>query len=127
MALNILVVDDSMVMRAMIIKTLCLSRLPLQEIHQAENGRQALEVLARNWIDLAFVDINMPVMDGVELVARIREMPGIEGLPVIVVSTENSSNRISVLQGSSVQFVHKPFSVETLQTAVTEMTGVACE
>ncbi|HEX30388.1 TPA: response regulator, partial [Candidatus Poribacteria bacterium] len=66
MALNILVVDDSSVMRSIIIKTLHLCGLPLGEIYQAVNGLEGLQALEENWIDLALVDINMPVMDGEE-------------------------------------------------------------
>ena len=93
MALNILVVDDSSVMRAIIIKTLHLSQLPVGEVHQASNGQEALKVLDGKWIDLALVDINMPVMDGEEMINRLRQNPATVGLPVIIVSTEGSNTR----------------------------------
>lgn len=70
MALNVLVVDNSMVMRTMIIKTLRLSGLELGDIHQAANGQEGLQVLENNWIDLALVDINMPVISGEEMIDR---------------------------------------------------------
>ncbi len=127
MALNVLVVDDSSVMRTMIIKALGLTGLPVQDIHQAANGQEALEVLARQWIDLALVDINMPVMDGDELISRIRQMPEFLDLPVIVVSTESSSTRIAMLENVGARFVHKPFAPEKLRATIVEMTGVACE
>ncbi len=68
MALNVLVLDDSAVMRAIIIKTLKLTGLPLGGIHEAANGKEGLEVLDANWVDLALVDINMPVMTGEEFI-----------------------------------------------------------
>ena len=125
MALNVLVVDDSAVMRSMIIKTLGLTQLEIQEIHQAANGQEALDVLARHWIDLALVDINMPVIDGVELVSRIRQMPEFTDLPLIVVSTESSTTRIAALEKEGARFVHKPFPPEKLRTTIVELTGVS--
>ena len=127
MALIILVVDDSAVMRTMIIKSVGLTGLPVQEIHQASHGQEALDVLARQWIDLALVDINMPVMDGIELISRIRQMPEFIDLPLIVVSTESSSTRIAALEKEGARFVHKPFSPEKLRATIVEMTGVACD
>jgi two-component system, chemotaxis family, chemotaxis protein CheY len=124
MALNILIVDDSSVMRTMIIRALGLTRLPVREVHQASNGLEALEVLSRQWIDMALVDINMPLMDGIELITRIREMPEFTDLPVIVVSTESSSTCIEKLERGGARFVHKPFSPEKLKQTIVEMTGV---
>lgn len=125
MALNILIVDDSSVMRVMIIRALGLTGLPVKEVHQASNGEEALEVLARQWIDMALVDINMPIMDGIELISRIREMPEFTDLPVIVVSTESSSTRIARLEKEGARFVHKPFSPEKLRQTIVEMSGVS--
>ncbi|GAF81238.1 unnamed protein product, partial [marine sediment metagenome] len=63
MSLNVLVVDDSMVGRAMVIKALKLSGIELGEILQAADGQEGLDVLDANWVDLVFADINMPVMN----------------------------------------------------------------
>ena len=118
MALNILVVDDSSVMRAMIIKTLRLSQLPLGEILEAPNGQEALKVLDGKWIDLALVDINMPLMDGEEMINRLRQNPETADLPVIIVSTEGSETRKEVLMQKGAKFVHKPFTPETLRDTI---------
>ena len=123
MALNILVVDDSSVMRAIIIKTLHLSQLPLGEVHQAANGQEALKVLDGNWVDLALVDINMPVMDGEEMINRLRQNPATSDLPIIIVSTEGSESRKEVLRQKGAQFVHKPFTPETLRDAILRTLG----
>lgn len=127
MALNVLVTDDSAVMRSMIIKTLRLSGVPLGDIHQAANGEEGLSALEENWIDLALVDINMPVMDGEEMIDRVRHNPVFSDLPVVVVSTESSTMRIEQLERKGVRFVHKPFTPETLRKTVVEMTGVTDE
>lgn len=123
MALNILVVDDSSVMRAIIIKTLRLSQLDLGEIHEATNGQEALKVLDGNWIDLALVDVNMPVMDGEEMMHRLRQNPATADLPVIIVSTEGSEARKAVLRQKGAEFVQKPFTPETLRDAVLKTIG----
>jgi two-component system chemotaxis response regulator CheY len=123
MALNILVVDDSSVMRAMIIKTLRLSQLPLGEVLEAPNGQEALKVLDGKWIDLALVDINMPVMDGEEMINRLRQNPVTEDLPVIIISTEGSETRKEVLMQKGAGFVHKPFTPETLRDTILKTLG----
>ena len=63
MPLNILVVDDSAVMRAMIIRILRLTGLSLGEIYEASNGQEGLDLLDKNWVDLALIDINMPFIN----------------------------------------------------------------
>lgn len=125
MALNVLVVDDSATMRKIIIKTLGMSGLPLGDVHEAGNGLEGLEILRDNWIDLALVDINMPVMTGEEMIGKIRQDPETADLPVIVVSTESSTARIEMLSDNGVGFVHKPFTPERLRETVLSMIGVA--
>lgn len=108
--LNVLVVDDSAVMRAMVIRTLRMSGLELGEVHQAEHGAAALAVLdAGGHVDVALVDINMPVMTGDELIDRIRARPGTAHLPIVVISTESSRERIEALRARGTEFIHKPF------------------
>lgn len=124
MALNLLVVDDSAVMRKMIIKTLNLVGLPIGEVHQAGNGKEGLEVLDAHWIDMAFVDINMPVMGGEEMIERLRENSAWKDLPIIVISTEGSETRIERLEKYGAKFIHKPFSPETVRKIMQDMTGV---
>ncbi len=123
MAFNILVVDDSSVMRAIIIKTLRLSQLPLGEVYEASNGQDALKVVEDKWIDLALVDINMPVMDGEEMIKRLRNNPATADLPVIVVSTEGSEARIGGLVQKGAGFVHKPFTPESLRGIILKTLG----
>jgi two-component system chemotaxis response regulator CheY len=124
MALNFLIVDDSSVTRAMIIKTLKIAGLPIGEVHQAANGQEGLDALKDNWIDLALVDINMPVMNGEEMIGKVRENPEWENLPIIVVSTEGSQTRIERLQRKGAKFIHKPFAPESIREVVEEITGI---
>ncbi|MEP6998951.1 MAG: response regulator [bacterium] len=124
MALNVLVIDDSAVMRAMIIRTLHLIDLELGAVLQASNGEEALSVLDAEWIDIAFVDINMPVMNGMELLKQISTRPYAGCLRTIVVSTEGSDPRIAEVRAYGAAFVHKPFTPEDLRDVVMRLTGV---
>jgi len=124
MALNVLVVDDSSVMRAMIIRCLRLSGLPVSEYYQAGNGKEGLAILEKQWIDVALVDLNMPVMSGEEMIHAIRQNPENANLSIVVISTEGSATRIGRLRTQGVEFVHKPFSPETLREIVVGVTGV---
>lgn len=124
MALNVLIVDDSAAMRAIIQKTLHLSGLEIENVYQAKNGAEALQVLEENWVDLALVDINMPVMDGETLINCVRENPDLADLAIVVVSTESSETRIVQLKEKDVEFIHKPFAPETLRETVYQITGV---
>lgn len=123
MSLNILVVDDSAVMRAMIIRTLKLCGLPHDAIHQAGNGQEGLAVLREHWVDLALVDINMPVMNGERMLEEVRANPDWADLPVVVVSTEGSDTRIEHLGKLANAFVHKPFTPEQLRDTILRVTG----
>ena len=127
MSLNVLVVDDSAVMRSIIIKTLRLSGLPIGEVHQAGDGREGLQVLDSNWIDLALVDINMPVMNGEEMIEAVRTNPETNSLPIVVVSTEGSDTRVEMLQKKGAEFVHKPFTPEILRHTISGMIGVTSD
>jgi two-component system, chemotaxis family, chemotaxis protein CheY len=126
-AFNVLVVDDSMVMRSMIIRILRLSGLHMGEVFEAQNGREGLQVLNEKWVDLALVDINMPVMNGVEMIEAVRNNPAIADLPIIVVSTESNSDLVESIRQKNVEFVHKPFTPEILRSTVLQLTGVSNE
>ena len=124
MSLNVLIVDDSSVLRAMIIKTLRMAGLPIGQVHQAANGREGLDALEDNWVDLVFADLNMPVMNGEEMIKRIRENPDWRDMPIIIVSTEGSTTRIDRLLQKGTKFIHKPFSPEAVREVVKEITGI---
>lgn len=123
MSFNVLIVDDSAVVRAMIAKTLRLAGLPIGETYEAANGQEGLEALEGHWVDVVFADINMPVMDGEEMINRIRANPVWADLPVVVVSTEGSQTRIKSLEEKKARFIHKPFAPETIRDVVMDMLG----
>ena len=127
MALNILVVDDSAVMRSIIIKTLKMTGLSLGDIWEAKNGEEGLRLLHEKWIDLALVDIHMPVMDGEKMINHLRENNQYENLPVIVVSSESDPGKIEIMLKLGATFIHKPFKPETLKDIMIAVTGVSNE
>lgn len=123
MALSVLIVDDSAVMRGIVLKTLRLTGLPLGEVQQAKDGQEALELCRANWFDLALVDINMPRMNGEEFIHAVRAEPATGGLKIVVVSTESSETRIAQLRGLGAEFVHKPFTPPTLRSVILTVLG----
>jgi two-component system, chemotaxis family, chemotaxis protein CheY len=130
MALNLLIVDDSATMRQMVSRTLQMSGLPVGTVHQASNGREGLDLLEHEWIDLVFVDINMPVMNGMEMIDAVRAKPAFADLPIVVISTESSETRIEEVRSRGVKFIHKPFTPERVREIVQSMVGViqnACD
>lgn len=124
MAVNVLIVDDSAVMRKMILKTMRMSGLSLGEVYEAADGKQGLKALNENWIDLAMVDINMPTMNGVEMIESLRQNPEFKDMPVIVVSTESSETRIKHLLSLGARFIHKPFSPEKIRDTIDDLLSI---
>jgi two-component system, chemotaxis family, chemotaxis protein CheY len=127
MAINVLLVDDSAVMRAMVMKTLHMSGLPVGEIHQAGNGRDALALLERHGIDLVMLDVSMPVMRGDEMLEELRSRDTFADVPVVVVSSERSEENVDRMRELGAVFVHKPFTPEQLRAVVLDATGMRDE
>jgi len=124
MTINILIVDDSTVMRSMILKTIHMSGIPFGEIYEAANGQEGLSALKENWIDLVIADINMPVMNGEEMIDRMQDNLATSDIPVLVVSTEGSQKRIERLKQKGVIFIHKPFTPEVIRDTIKDITGM---
>jgi len=119
MAYNILIVDDSLTARTFIARTLEIAGVPLSHVYQAADGQSALDVLQREWVDLVFADINMPVMNGVELVRRMRANDLFKAIPVIIITTDRSTHRMNELHAVGVQaYLTKPITPEVLKATV---------
>ncbi|MEA3221965.1 MAG: response regulator [Thermodesulfobacteriota bacterium] len=124
MAYNILVVDDSEIIRKVLIKTLLLAKVSVGELYEAANGKEALEILGDSWIDLVFADINMPVMNGVEMIEMMSKDGLLDKIPVVVISTESSSTRINELKIKGVRaYIQKPFTPEMVKKVVNDVMG----
>jgi two-component system chemotaxis response regulator CheY len=125
-ALNILIVDDSPVMRSFIRKAISLTGLDVGNCHEAGNGEDALRSLTGQWVDLILTDINMPGMNGEELIARLEADDLLRSIPVIVVSTDATQGRVERLMTMGARgYVTKPFLPETLRDEVEKVLGIA--
>jgi two-component system chemotaxis response regulator CheY len=128
MNLNVLVVDDSETVRLIIAKALRIAEVPISAIHEASNGKEALEILEKNWIDIVLTDINMPVMSGIEMIEKMFKDGLLKTIPVIVVSTEGSTTRIEEFKSMGIKaFIHKPFTPEIIKSVVLDVLGVQHE
>lgn len=124
MSLNLLIVDDSVTIRTVIAKAIGMSNAPVNEIQFAANGQEALNILNKSFVDLVLVDINMPVMNGVEMIDRMRAEDNLKSIPVVVVSTEGSSTRLEELKAKGVKaFIRKPFTPESIYKVIREATN----
>jgi two-component system chemotaxis response regulator CheY len=122
---NVLIVDDSATTRSIIARTLkIIPGMEFGEIYQAENGQKGLDELDRNWVDIVFADINMPVMDGVTMIEKMAERLDMKRIPVVIVSTEGSETRMEELFKKGVRaYIRKPFSVERVSEILTDILG----
>ncbi len=113
---TILIVDDSRTMRKVIMNRIAESGLPVTAILEAQHGREALEVLASKPVDIVLTDINMPVMNGLDLITNIRSNPAWNDLPVLVVSTEGTGPmaKEAVIRGAN-NLLRKPFTTENIR------------
>ena len=105
-------------------KALGMTQCDLLDPLEAGNGKEALEVLAEESVDLVFLDINMPIMNGVEFLERVRSDEQLKTLPVVIVSTEGSHLRLQRLQELGIHAqLRKPFTPELLTETVTNILG----
>lgn len=124
MAYKVLLIDDSSIVRKMLLKTLRLSGIDILTVHEANNGQEGLDILNKEWVDVIFLDINMPVMNGMEFMRELRNNDIIKNTPVIVISTEGSKERRDELDLLEVKaFIRKPVSPEILGQTVVDVLG----
>jgi two-component system chemotaxis response regulator CheY len=98
---------------------------PVEEIVQAENGAQALQILPEQPFNLVMADLNMPEMNGVEMTARILADERTKNIPVVVITTEASTARIEELKAAGVKgYVHKPFTPEGIRDMLQDILGM---
>ena len=125
MAYNVLIVDDSPVMRSFVRRVLDMSGLEVGDCLEAGNGIEALERLHGNWVDVVLTDINMPGMDGEQLVRNMESEASLRAIPVIVVSTDRTEGRVKQMLALGAKgYVTKPFMPETLREEMERALGV---
>lgn len=124
MAYNVLIVDDSRSMRKVLLKSLRLCGFELGECLEASNGREAIEVLEGEWIDLILSDIHMPEMDGVEFLKCLRKMEMFSATPVVFVTTEASEDRLEqLIELGASGYIRKPFRPERIGALLSRIMG----
>lgn len=122
MAFNILVVDDSETMRAVIKKTVAMSGVQVGEFREAGNGKEALQVLEESWMDVVLTDINMPEMGGIEFLREVKQSEVLRNIPVIFVSTESSQTRMDEVTAlGAAAYIKKPFMPEKIKAILLDV------
>lgn len=125
MSRNVLIVDDSATIRRMIRKTMDIAGLDYDQVYEASNGIEALAQLADHEVGVMVVDINMPTMNGVQLLQRMKQNVRLRDLPIVIASTEGSKQRIDQLvEYGACAYVRKPFQPEQLRDALMPILGV---
>ena len=117
-----LVVEDSQVMRQLLV--FALQRVRELEVTEADDGVDALRKIAAGRFDLIITDINMPIMDGLKLIKRIRSDVSYAGVPIIVVTTEGSQeDRSRALALGANAYITKPIQGPQVVAKVRELLG----
>lgn len=113
---NILIVDDSSTMRKIISRSLRFTGFDIGEIVEADNGLAGLEALVSAKVDLILTDINMPVMDGLTLIANLRKDSAWERTPIVVITTEGTvaMTKEAIKRGAN-NIIVKPFTPEQIK------------
>ncbi len=120
--MRILIVDDSSMMRTMIKRVVVLSQVPVDDILEAGNGAEALEILETSDVNLLLTDINMPVMTGVELLRELADDDRWNDLTRVVISTDGSPTRREEVAGLDVRcYLEKPFTPEVMRDVLSEV------
>jgi len=124
MSLNILVVDDSHIMRRFIIRAIKACGIKYGEIIEAANGKEALEKLEQSWVDIILTDINMPEMDGIEFIKNLKAHEIYKKLPIVVITTEGTKEKIQQLQELGIDgYIKKPFPPEEIKRTLSSLIG----
>jgi two-component system chemotaxis response regulator CheY len=124
MAYSVLIVDDSPVMRSFIRRVLRLSGFEVGECIEAGNGEEALEQLSAHKVDIILTDINMPRMNGEELLRRLCADGVLKTIPAVVISTDATNERIlRMISLGAEGYMAKPFTPEALREELERVLG----
>jgi two-component system chemotaxis response regulator CheY len=117
--MNVLIVDDSSVMRKIVERSLRQAGLELSKVSEANNGAEALALVQENSFDLILTDINMPTMDGLEFVRQLQSVENAKGVPVVMITTEGSESRVvEALSCGARGYIRKPFTADQVKEHV---------
>jgi two-component system, chemotaxis family, chemotaxis protein CheY len=120
MALDVLIVDDSAAIRKILQRVLRQADVPIGQVLEAGDGREALTVLNGNSVGLILSDINMPNMDGLQLLAQLKGTATTASIPVVMITTEGSQAKVmEAVQLGAAGYVRKPFTAEQIKDKLT--------
>ena len=123
--LNVLIVDDSATMRALLYRVVGLADLPIGAIYQAPNGAEALKLLEKHDIQAVFTDVNMPVMNGMELLREMAAHDEWRDILRVIISTDGSRLRREEARELKVSlYVEKPFRPEVVRDVLCQIASV---
>ncbi len=112
-ALTVLVVEDSASVRKIIVSVL--NQIGFVKVEQAEDGKEALDIMAFITPNLVISDINMPKVDGLELLSAMQKNPGLKTIPFVVLTSQTSDETFKqVMSMGTADYIKKPFSKESL-------------
>lgn len=121
MGLNILLVDDSGVMRKLVSKALRQAGLDIAGTKEASNGQEGLDALAAGGVDVVLCDWNMPVMDGLTFVTEARKSSKV---PIIMLTTESGEDKMAAAVDAGANgYITKPFTPEKLGERIKVVTA----
>jgi two-component system, chemotaxis family, chemotaxis protein CheY len=119
---NILIVDDSVMMRTMIKRVASLAGPPIGTVFEAADGREALAILEQHSVQFVFTDLNMPVMSGTELLRVMMAREEWRDIVRVVISTDGSDSRRSEAADLAVAiYVEKPFTPEIMRDVLASL------
>ena len=120
--LNILIVDDSATMRMVIKRVVELTEVRIGTVYEAGNGLEAIKILETCTVHAVFTDINMPVMNGHELLFEIAQREKWNHILRIVISTDGSRLRQAEVKELNVNlYIQKPFRPEVVRNALSRI------
>lgn len=124
MAYRILIIDDSMPMRTVLKKVIFASGYGEAVFYEAADGREALSIMKKEWLDIVVTDFNMPGMNGLDMLKEMNADSEIDKVPVLVVTTERSQAKIKEFMDSGAAgYIKKPFTPEEIKEKLTEILG----
>jgi two-component system chemotaxis response regulator CheY len=118
--IDVLIVDDSAAIRKILQRVLRQAEVPVGQVYEAGDGLEALETLKNRKIGLVLSDINMPNMDGLEFLGRVKAEEAWKSLPVVMVSTEGSQHKVlEAVELGAAGYVRKPFTADQIKEKLT--------
>ena len=118
-----LIVEDSPMMRQLLV--FALSRVKQIKVTEADDGVDGLKKLAAGKFDIILTDINMPIMDGLKLVKRVRTDPVHKDVPIVIITTESAEeDRQRALSLGANAYITKPIQAPQVIAKVRELLGI---